>query len=270
MCIVTVSRGSYSGAKAVAEAVAARLEVPCVSREVLAEAAEAAGISPGALDEVLDRPPTIFERASRERDTYMVFVRAALYQRAAAGTFVYHGHDGHLLLDLPNVVRVRVVAPLALRVQAVKESLGLDERDAERHIAKIDSHRAKWTRFLYGVAWDDPLLYDLVLNLERVGVDAAVEAVLELARSEPFAWTDDLRRRAANQALCNRVWSELARVPEVRSVELEVEAEDGVVVLRGNARDDELRRMAMEAAGKVTEAKEIRCEISIPSDIFRS
>lgn len=270
MCIVTISRGSYSGAKAVAEGVAERLGAPCVSREILVEAAAAAGISTATLDEVLDRPPTFFERASRQRDTYMVFVRAALHQHAAEGTFVYHGHDGHLMLDLPNVLRVRVVAPLQMRVEAVRASLGLDEKAAQRHIAKIDAHRAKWTRFLYGVAWDDPLLYDVIVNLEKMGVDAALDLVLGLAREDRFAWTDELRRRARNQALRALVSSELARVPESRGAELEIEAEDGVVTLRGHAGTVELRRMIVEAAGKVGEAVEVRNEISIPSDVFRS
>ena len=270
MCIVTVSRGSYSGAKAVAEGVAERLGVPCVSREILAEAAKAAGISADTLSEVLDRPPSFFERVSRERDTYMVFVRAALYQQAASGTFVYHGHDGHLMLDLPNVVRVRVVAPMEQRVEAVHASLGLDEKDALRHIAKIDQHRAKWTRFLYGVAWGDPLLYDVIVNLDKGGVDAAVELVIQLARSEAFAWSDELRSQAANQALCSLVWSELAKVPESRTAELQIEAKNGVVWLGGTARSDELRQMILAAARNVTQARDFRCEIKIPSDIWKA
>jgi cytidylate kinase len=270
MCIVTISRGSYSGGKAVAEGVAERLGTPCVSREIIVEAAEAAGISARALSEALDRPPSFFERVSSDRDTYLVFVRAALYRNAASGSFVYHGHDGHLLLDLPNVLRVRVVAPLGFRVEAVKKSLGLEEKDAQRHIAKIDSHRAKWTRFLYGVAWDDPLLYDLIVNLEKVDVEAGVDLIVDLARSERFAWTESLEREAANQALTNGVWAELAKVPETRGSELEIDAEDGVVMLRGKTRDADLRRLITEAAGKVTEAQEVRCEISIPSDIFRT
>ncbi len=270
MSIVTISRGSYSGAKAVAEGVAERLGTPCVSREIIAEAAEAAGVSAKALGEVLERPPSFFERLSSERDTYMVFVRAALYRNAAAGSFVYHGHDGHLLLDLSNVLRVRVVAPIEMRVEAVTERLGLDDKEARRHIERIDGHRAKWTRFLYGVAWDDPLLYDVIVNLEKIVIPTSIDRIAGLAGTERFAWSDALKREASNQALTNGVWSELAKVPEVRSSELEIDAEDGVVVLRGKARDDELRRMILEAAAKVTEATEIRGEIRIPSDVFRS
>jgi len=269
MAIITISRGSHSGAQAVAEGVAARLGVPCVSREIIAAAAESAGIPVGTLDESLDRPPSIFERMSRERDTYLVFVRAALHRHAAQGSFVYHGHDGHLLLDLPNVLRVRVVAPMAYRVAAVVETLGLSERDAERHIAKIDKHRAKWTKFLYGVAWDDPLLYDTIVNLEKIDVEAAVELIADAASAPRFAWTDALRAEAADRALVHEVWAELAKVPETRNAELEVVAAAGVVTLRGSARDDEERRLVTETAQRTATAREVRCEVTIPADLLR-
>jgi len=269
MSIITISRGSHSGAQAIAEGVAARLGVPCVSREIIAAAAETAGIPVGTLDESLDRPPSIFERMSRERDLYLVFVRAALHRHAAQGSFVYHGHDGHLLLDLPNVLRVRVVAPMAYRVAAVVDALGLTERDAERHVAKIDKHRAKWTKFLYGVAWDDPLLYDVIVNLEKVPLRTAVGLVADAAGDPRFAWTEALRTEAADRALVHDVWAELAKVPETRNAELEVGAAAGVVTLRGRARDDELRRLVTETARRAAAAREVRCEVTIPADMLR-
>ena len=269
MSIITISRGSHSGAKAVAEAVADRLGVPCISREIIVAAAESAGIPVGTLTETLDRPPSWFERMSRERETYLVFVRTALHRHAAQGSFVYHGHDGHLLLDLPNVLRVRVVAPMGYRVAAVRDALGLHDRDAERHIATIDKHRAKWTKFLYGVTWDDPLLYDLIVNLERVDVAGAVGLIAKAAGEPKFAWTDALRAEAADRALVHEVWAELAKVPETRNAELEVRAAGGVVTLRGSARDDELRRLVTETAQRAGAAREVRCEVSIPADLLR-
>jgi len=41
-------------------------------------------------------------------------------------------------------------------------------------------------------------------------------------------------------------------------------------VLRGTTSGDELRRIIIEAAGKVPEVEEVRCEITVPRDIFRS
>lgn len=271
MCVVTFSRGSFSGARAVAEEVSRRLAVPCLSREILVEAAQTAGVAEGKLSEVLARPPSLFERASRERNDYLAFVRASLYEQAAHGSFVYHGHDGHLLLsELPNVLRVRVVAPIEARVIAIQADGGLDEKSARRHIAKIDEHRTKWTRFLYGVAWGDPLLYDLVVNLESISTAEAATMITGLARADRLAWTPALEQLAADQALACRVSAELAKSAESRGTDLDVGAERGVVVLRGAVRYDETRQAIAAAAAEVSGVEGVRNEITIPSDSLRS
>jgi cytidylate kinase len=242
-----------------------------VSREILVEAAEAAGVAEGKLAAVLDRPPSFFERASRERNDYLAFVRASLYQQAAEGSFVYHGHDGHRLLGkLSNVLRIRVVAPLAFRVAAVQADLGLDEKKAERHIAKVDERRAKWARFLHGVAWDDPLLYDLIVNLEKVSVDEAATMLVTLARAERYAWTPALEQRAADEALAARVLAQLSQAEEARGTDLQIEAAGGVVRLGGAVRYDETRRAIGAAVAAVEGVEEIRNEMTIPSDTLRS
>jgi len=271
MCIVTVSRGSYSGAKAIAEGVARGLDVPCVSREVIADAACAAGVSARALDEALTRPPSFFERLSRERDAYMRFLKAALFQRAARGGFVYHGMGGHFMLaGLPNLLRLRVIAPLRHRVEAVQADLGLDKHQARRHVEAMDQRRAKWVRFLYGADWTDPSLYDLVINLERIGIESAVESILRLARSQRFVDSEERNREAADLALAHCVTAELTKLPEARTVGLSVRAERGRVVLRGTTQYDDLRRAIVAAVEGVPGVEDVLCEIHLRSDVLRS
>ena len=267
MCIVTISRGSYSGAKAVAEGVAETLGAPCVSREVITEAAKNAGLSADALTEVLARPPGFFERHSRERDAYMRFVEAALYQRAAQGSFVYHGHGGQFMLaGIPNLLRVRVVAPMGFRIDAVQAALGLDRRQAERHIATMDRQRATWVRYLYGVAWDDPQFYDVVINLERVDVETAVRGIARLARSPRFAATKSRLQQIANEALVHSVTAELTKLPEAHGAGLRIQAVGGTVVLRGTTQYDDLRRSIVDVVKSVPGVDDVRCEIDLRSD----
>jgi len=82
----------------------------------------------------------------------------------------------------------------------------------------------------------------------------------------PSRWSARLRTRHSPTA-CGPSWP---RFPETGCAELEIDAEDSVVVLRGTTSGDELRRIIIEAAGKVPEVEEVRCEITVPRDIFRS
>ena len=114
MPVITVSRGTYSGGKEIAECVAARISAPCLSREILVETADKFGIHEHILAEAMSKPPSVLERFSHQRDVYLAFVRATLLQHAATGSFVYHGRAGQLLLaDVVNVIRVRIVAPMS-------------------------------------------------------------------------------------------------------------------------------------------------------------
>ena len=44
MAIITISRGSYSGGKAVAERLSEKLGYPCISKEIILDAAEEFGV----------------------------------------------------------------------------------------------------------------------------------------------------------------------------------------------------------------------------------
>ena len=91
MSIISISRGSLSGATSVAEEVASSLGIPCISREIIVEAAQKGGISEAMLTEQIDHPPTsFFNNYSKERDVYLWYIRSALCLRSSQGSFVYH------------------------------------------------------------------------------------------------------------------------------------------------------------------------------------
>ena len=107
---------------------------------------------------------------------HLNLVRTALLRRAHDGDFVYHGYAGHLLLSgIAHVLRVRVIADEAYRVRSAMHDKGMDEKQAAQYVKTLDGQLRKWTRFLYGVDWQDPSLYDVVLRVDRVGVEGAAD-----------------------------------------------------------------------------------------------
>jgi len=63
--IITISRGTFSGGTDLAECLSHRLGYPCVSREVISEAAERYGVSQAALRGALGRAPSFRDGLSR-------------------------------------------------------------------------------------------------------------------------------------------------------------------------------------------------------------
>ncbi|MCB2225461.1 MAG: cytidylate kinase-like family protein [Desulfarculaceae bacterium] len=206
MAIITISRGSYSKGREVAEKVAQRLGYEEVSRDVLLEASEHFHIPEVKLVRAIHDAPSILDRFSHGRTCYLAFIKSALAQRAQADKLVYHGLAGHLLLnDLPHVVKVRIIADLEARVEAEMAREGLTQSQARDLLLKDDNERRKWTQNLYGVDPWDASLYDLVIHIHQLSVDDAVDFIVEAAGKQCFQTTPEAQRKADDLALACRV-----------------------------------------------------------------
>lgn len=81
---------------------------------------------------------------------------------------------------LPQVIHVRLVGSFEARLARVREQHQMSQREAEEFVRRSDQGRAKFLRKYYGKKIDDPLLYDMVLNTDRVAFDEAVRLISEI------------------------------------------------------------------------------------------
>ncbi len=237
MTVVTISRGTLSGGEALAGCLAGRLGFPVISREVIREAASRYGIAERLLDRQLENVPGLIERrlvGAEERRLYLVAIQTALAERAREGDFIYHGHAGHLLLKkLPGVFKVRLIAPLAYRVRNVREKKGLGEEEAVRYIEQVDRSREQWTRFLYGVDWKDPSLYDLVINLEFITLETACTVIEKAIQQPEFQGGEDRKKTIDEFVLACRIRLRLAQTERTRGMQIDVDVSEGVARITG-------------------------------------
>src|SRR5919204_719077 len=197
MSIITISRGLFSSGQALAERVASMLGYRCMSRELLIEAATRYEIPEAKLTELLETPPEATPMNSEHVRLYRVVMQAAMCEVAQGGKLVYHGHGGQALLaGIQHVCKVRLLAPLAYRVARVREQRQMDQTSAYLYIARVDDIRARRVQEFFGVDWQDPRRYDLLLNLGRMSLEEAAQQVAESARRPEFQPTP-----ASEQAL---------------------------------------------------------------------
>jgi cytidylate kinase len=223
-----------SGGQALAECLASALGSPCIGREIVLEAAAKLGVSQQLLSEKLEKSPGLWHRLTMERRLYVTAVQAALAEHAAGGDLIYHGYAGqHLLRGMPALLRIRLIAPMALRQRAIIEREKVSPRDAERVIAERDANRRRWTEAMYGVDLDDPRLYDLVINLETMSVLSACTMVMAVAKRPEYTVTDEVRAKLQDFLLACRVKVALATQPASRGLDLEIRAIHGVVTIQG-------------------------------------
>ncbi len=235
MPIITISRGSFSGGKTLAENVARRLGYRCIDREQIIQKAAAWGVSQEALRTAIEKPPSFLGQSQHTKYIYLAFIQAALTEEVRHGDAVYHGLAGHLLLGSgPHLLRIRIIAPMDFRVAKVQERLGFTRKEAIAYIERMDEERRKWTRFLYDVDWTDASLYDLVLNLEQMSLEEASDAIFAVAQMKCFAFTAEARRAIEELALASQVKAHLAMDPATTDLQFEVTAERGTVAIKGD------------------------------------
>jgi cytidylate kinase len=262
--IIAISRGTMIGGEALATSVADRLGYRCLSREVLLEAAWGYGIPVNELDAAMEKPPPLWERLIGKRTAYLTFVRAALCDQAMAGRLVYHGYVGHLVFPgVSHVLRVRAIADLDYRIEAAMRHRGLTRKDAVAFIERVDKERRQWTRSAFDVEWDDPALYDVVVNLSRMRLETATELVVRLTEREEFQPTAASRKALRDLALGNRVAATLARDARTQAATLEVTADDGRVTVTGTTQSSTLSQAVGTVAREVDGVADVRSEVRL-------
>ncbi len=263
MPVITISRGSFSGGKMLAECLAQQLGYRCIDRDVIVEKAASYGASQQDISDALAKPPTFWDRFRHTKYVYLALVQAALTAEVRDGNAVYHGNAGHLLLrGVSHVVRTRIIAPISFRLAIVQDRLKMNQDEALAYIQKMDQNRRKWTQYLYGVDWGDPNLYDLVVNLEQMDIRQACDVIAVAARQRCFQETPASRAAMYDLALASRVRSAILGTRETASVEVEVTASDGLIVIKGKLP----KHVQADGLSKVVQA--VPGVISVDLDVF--
>ncbi len=206
MAIITISRGSYSKGKEVAEKVAARLGYACISREVLLDASDRFDIPEVKLLRAIHDAPSILDRFKHGRQIFIAYIRSALTQRVKKDNVVYHGLAGHLLLKgVPHVLKVRVIVDLADRIEAEMHRDGIGKEEARTLLIKDDQERRKWTQSLYGVDPWDSSLYDLVVHISKLTISDAVDFICQSSSKEQFKTTKAYQQKMDDLAIACQI-----------------------------------------------------------------
>jgi cytidylate kinase len=261
MAIVTISRGSYTKGKEIAERVAENLGYECLSRDILLEASEQFNIPEIRLVRALHDAPSVLERFGHGRERYVAFIENAFLEHVRRDNVVYHGLAGHFFLrGVAHGFKVRVIADLDERVRLEMERAEIDERTARETLKKDDFERRRWALALYGVDTVDPILYDMVLNVGNMTLDCAVEMISGAARSPCFATTEASQAKLENLLLASRVRVAVVDLcPEVRVSAVDRTAFVDVEAAPGE--EIELRRKVQSLAAAVEGVEKVRVNV---------
>src|SRR3954470_11568502 len=191
MPIIAITREMGSLGKDVAAALGDELGLPVIYHEVIDHLADRMRVRKSHVIRLLDGSAGLLERLTADETSLSIFTADEIYAIAAGGGAIIRGWGAtHLLRDVPHALSVRVCAPFELRKKRMMQRLGTDdgEQVADEIRLNDEAHSAIVRRH-FGVQWNEPEHYDIVLNTKRLTVGECVAEVTTLTRSPQFTET---------------------------------------------------------------------------------
>lgn len=198
---VTISRESGSGGHSVAERLVARLQAatpyaPCpwavfdrnlVERVIedhnlpkrLAKFMPEDRISEmtDIMDELFGLHPPSWTLVRQTTETILHLVEL--------GNVIIIGRAANVITSkLANVFHVRLVGSVPRRSARIQELAKIDAKQARALIEREDRGRRRYLKKYFGKDIEDPLLYDLVINTDRISYDKAAEMIASAVLGE--------------------------------------------------------------------------------------
>lgn len=198
--VITIGRQCGSGGKRIGETVAERLGIKCYDKELLTLAAKHSGLCE-ELFETHDEKPTSSFLYSLVMDTYSMGYSNSAYMDMPLNHKIFLAQfdaikkladeescvivgrcADYALAEYPNVSSVFITAKDEDRINYLMELYKVDAAKAKDIMVKTDKKRASYYNYYSSKKWGDSRSYDLCINSSAVGIEGAVNMILELTR----------------------------------------------------------------------------------------
>jgi cytidylate kinase len=201
MAVITISRQFGAGGITLGEKLSKRLGYRCVHEGMIRQVAKKVKASSQQvrafekaggtklmkfLDKMVSRD--FIDRLLSDKygyvgeKDYIDVVKALIHEVYEQGDALIIGRGGqYILRGLDNTWHILLIADMAHRISFMMDNYNLSESEAQKAIKRADQIRNSFLSvFSEKGSHDDPLAYDLVINMTRVSMDKAEELIVAL------------------------------------------------------------------------------------------
>lgn len=255
MPVIAMTQEMGSLSKDVAMELAASMNLAVMRHEVVDHVAGKMHVSTSLINRLREGKAGIIERVTTDAERVALYSAEEMFELANKGNVVLRGWGATCLLrPVQHVVCVRITRSFGKRVEWLMNNLETDDREfAENEIRRSDHAHASRMHQQFGVTWGDPVLYDLVLNTDRLSVHSCVEQIRQLTTRPEFQESEESRKLLANMTLAARVRAALKTHEPTQEVNITIEARNGRILLSGivlnPAEKNEVEKVTAQVAG---------------------
>ena len=274
MPVIALTQGMGSLAQDIAEQLAAELNLATLQHEIAERVAEKMHVSRSLINRLRGGKAGTIERLRTDRHAMALYSSEEVLEAAAKGNVVIRGWGAtQLLRSVPHVPCIRIMRPFDKRVQWLMNEIDTDDRSvAEAEIQRSDQANASRMHEQFGVEWNQPVLFDMVLNTDRLSVDTCVQMIKTLLARPEFAETAGSRALLQGLALSARVRAALRDDEHTDGVDITIDSADGRVTLRGIVADEAEKAAAVRVAAAVAGVQSVDNQLRVMarSNLFPS
>jgi cytidylate kinase len=258
MTTIAMTREMGTQGRDVALGLAERLGLEIVHHELFEyEVAEGTQVPISEVHKFLEGGPPVWSRLTSNGRMLAGQTADQILELARRGNIIIRGWGAaNLLRNFSHILCVRVCAPMENRKEVIMKRVGLTDREtARREIERNDAAHSRVIKKFFGGDWRDAECYDLVLNTERLSVNACIDQIVQLVLNGSYLESDATRQalsdRLVERRLRRRFYSDLNGWRTAPAVDIRVSG--GQVELsgwigKGNMRE-EIERLARDTAG---------------------
>lgn len=263
MAILTISREFGSGGREIGQAVAEALDYEYVDKEKMLADIRASGAKWEQWAKDLDEHcPTVWERYDWSFRGFGALIQSSVLRYAVKGDVVIMGRGANFLLkDISHAYRIRVTAPLEVRIERIMKREPMGEDTARWLAQKTDADRACFLMTIYGKHWDNASEYDKVYTVNSQVIEDVINDVKDALVERQKKNTGDARKLLEMRVLAAKVKAGIATDPKFFIPTLEVFPEGEAIVLRGLIHTATEHKRIEEAAQELAGGRPVRCEL---------
>jgi len=203
MAVITISRQFGAGGRTLGKMIAKELGYTFADQQIIQKISETANVSPHwvesiekeagtRLTKIIDRMVSMRwidrvlkeERGYIDEEIYLDYLVVIISQVAEEGNAVIIGRGSQYILnDHPDARHILLVDEVENRVKFMMENYDLSRKEAEKVVFKEDKRRLSFYGKLGKTDFDNPGLYHLVLNMDRLNMEKALQLVLQMVNS---------------------------------------------------------------------------------------
>ncbi|MGB9687486.1 AAA family ATPase [Thermogutta sp.] len=188
---ITISRQAGCGAEEIAQRVGEKLQWDVIDKNVLDAMAQRFCLERSQLESI-DESPGNWVRDTLGQwldphvissDKFLACLERVVWAAARKGQVIFVGRGIRFVLPDDAGLAVRIVASEKYRVARIQKEKGLSESEARRFVQELEAARQRFVQQFFHKDVNDPQWYDLVLNVERWGVETTADLIVAAWRA---------------------------------------------------------------------------------------